>query len=109
MQSYVLVDTRDPFESGNGRDRYELAKALADVGDDVSVFLAENAVLATRRGSAVASDLEAMASRSRVLVDAFALRERAIVGDEMVTGVETVEIDALVDELMTEGRKALWL
>lgn len=108
MPRYVLIDTRDPLQSGNGR-RYELAAALADDAEDVSVYLAQNAVFAARRDSVAARELETLATGARVVADDFSLRERAITEDELVNGVGVETVDGLVDTLTEDGRKAVWL
>ena len=106
--SYVLVESRDPFGAGDATRLYELANALAEETDDVTVFLVENGVLATRRESAAAAELTALGSRATVLADAFSLRERAIEVDELTSGVEVAEIDDLVDLVVERGRKTIW-
>lgn len=106
--SYVLVESRDPFASVDGRRLYELAGALAEEADDVTVFLVENGVLAARRESAAAAALTALGSKATVLADTFSLRQRAIAADELAPGVRTAEIDELVDLVVEDGRRALW-
>lgn len=108
MERYVLIDTRDPFQYGNGR-RYELAAALAGEAEDVSVYLVENAVLAARRDSAAARELETLAAGAQVVADDFSLRARAISDGELVSGVGVGTVDGLVDTLTEDGRKAVWL
>lgn len=106
--SYLLVESRDPFGAHAARPLYELASALAEETDDVTVFLVENGVLAARRTSAAAGELTALGSRATVLADAFSLRERAIEVDELAPGIESVEIDDLVDLVVDGDRKAMW-
>lgn len=108
MDNYLLVDTRDPFDS-NGGGHYGLAVTLAAEADDVVVYLVQNAVLATRRASAAARDLEGLASQARVVADDFSLRARAINPDEVVGGVNVASADDLVALLVDDGRKSFWL
>jgi sulfur relay protein TusB/DsrH len=108
MGSYVLVETRDPFESAAVGDAYELAAGLADNGDDVTIYLAQNGVLAARRAARSAQRLGTLATRTRVLADDFALRERGIGADELAAGVQPSSMDELIDLVMEDGRKVIW-
>ena len=47
MSDYLLIESRDPFESGCSH-YHELACQLADRGKQVTLFLVQNAVLVTR-------------------------------------------------------------
>lgn len=105
MTGYLLVESRDPFESKCFSQRCELALTLLAEGGGVIVFLVENAVLGARAG-AKTPGLEKLAKAGvRVLADEFALRERGIT--EIAPGVASAGIDALVGELAS-GAKTLW-
>lgn len=108
MGSYLLVETRDPFDSADVGQFYELAEGLAEHGDEVSVFLVQNGVLACRRASTSGDTVARLASRVNVLADQFSLRERGIGGDELAEGVTPAEIDALVDLVVEDGRRVIW-
>ncbi len=105
MSGYLLVESRDPFESRGFSQRCELALILLGEGSGVTLFLVENAVLAARAG-AKAPGLEKLAKAGvRMLVDDFALRERGIT--DLAPHVMPAAIETLVGEL-TSGAKALW-
>jgi predicted peroxiredoxin len=108
MSRYLLIETRDPFDSADAEDLYELAGGLADTADDVAVYLVQNGVLPTRRASSAAPRIAALAARARVMADDFSLRERAIRTDELVDGVTVANVDMLVDLITEDGRKVLW-
>jgi sulfur relay protein TusB/DsrH len=108
MGSYVLVETRDPFESTAVGDMYDLAAGLADHGDEVTVFLTQNGVLAARQAARSGERVAQLARTTRVLADDFALRERGIRTEELAAGVQPAPIDALVDLMMEDGRKVMW-
>lgn len=107
MGSYLLVETRDPFDSSDCERFWDLAEGLADHQHDVAVYLAQNAVLATRRSSAKEAAIGRLAGKATVLADDFSLRERAIGNEELVGGVGVADMDRLVD-LAVGGRKVLW-
>ena len=107
MAKYLLIESRDPFESNDVENNYHLAVSLARQGNDVAFFLVQNGVLPARPGSRSAG-LTAMAGAGiDVLADDFSLRERGIATDNLAPGVSAAPLDMVIDQL-SEGRKALW-
>jgi hypothetical protein len=107
MGRYLLVESRDPFESADVPYYYELAAGLARNGHAVTLFLVQNGVLPARAGSS--SDAVSRLARAgiQVLADDFSLRERGIVPERLAPGVEVAPLERVID-LLGEGRKALW-
>jgi predicted peroxiredoxin len=107
MASYLLIESRDPFESNEVASFYDLAAGLAKAGNSVSLFLVQNGVLPARPSKRS----EALSALTRagveVLADDFSLRERGIRLDRLAAGVSAAPIDTVID-LLAEGRKALW-
>lgn len=107
MAKYMLIESRDPFESSDVTQFCELAGGLASAGNEVTVFLVQNGVLPARFG-ARADGLAGLAkSGVRILADAFSLRERAIPTDRLAAGVTPASIDAVIDA-MADGAKTIW-
>ena len=107
MAKYLLIESRDPFETSGVTQHYELATSLAREGNDVTLFLVQNGVLPARR-SALSEPLEAASKAGvEVLADEFSLRERAIPADGLTAGVTAAPLDVVVDQ-MAGGCKALW-
>ena len=107
MSKYLLIASRDPFESGDIGNYYDLAADLVKAGNEVTMFLVQNGVLPARRGPRSAA-LSAMAAAGvEVLADDFSLRERGITADHLATGVNPAPLGTVIDQL-AEGRKALW-
>ncbi|HKF74208.1 MAG TPA: DsrE family protein [Stellaceae bacterium] len=105
MAEYLLIESRDPFESNDVGYYYELARGLVEAGNKVTLFLVQNAVFAARP-SAEAPKLRALAgSGVKILADDFALKERGIA--KLVDGVAVAPIETVVDHLEA-GHKALW-
>jgi sulfur transfer complex TusBCD TusB component (DsrH family) len=107
VSKYVLIESRDPWESSDSTRFYELASDLSGRGHDVVLFLVQNGVLGVRKGSSFTLVQRAIDAKVMVLLDDFSLRERGIDDGERTSGTAVTTIDALVD-LLAEGRKAMW-
>jgi predicted peroxiredoxin len=107
MAKYLLIGSRDPFESNDVSNLYYAATALANEGNEVTLFLVQNGVFAARQ-SARSDALGAVAASGvRVLADDFSLRERGIAHEKLIGGVTPAPIDVIIDQL-AEGSKATW-
>jgi len=105
MAEYLLIESRDPFESNDVGYYYDLARGLVEGGNQVTLFLAQNGVLSARP-SAHSAALSALArSGVTVLADDFSLQERGIA--KLAEGVNAAPIDVVVDHLAA-GHKTLW-
>lgn len=105
--SYLLIESRDPFEWSEVPSHYELARDLARDGNTVTLFLVQNGVLAARK-NARSGALEALAKDGvEVLADEFSLRERGIAAVRLA-GATPAPLDRVL-EALEEGRKTLWL
>lgn len=107
MTRYLIVESRDAFESHGFARRCELAATLRADGASVTVFLVENGVIGART-SARLRELEQLAkSGVTVIADEFSLRERGIGVAELAASVKPVALD-VVTEQMVAGAKVLW-
>jgi hypothetical protein len=105
MAEYLLIESRDPFESNDVGYFYDLAMGLVEAGNQVTLFLAQNGVMPARP-SAHSDTLSALArSGVTVLADDFSLKERGIT--KLAEGVASSPIDVVVDHLAA-GHKTLW-
>ena len=108
MTKYLLIESRDPFESRDGAFLEQTATALRHRGHQVVVFLVQNGVLAARQ-NALGSYLGRLANAGVILLaDNFSLQERGITPVELQAGIELSGIEALVEALMQENTKAIW-
>ena len=104
MADYLLIESRDPFESNETSYYCDLARGLAEAGNQVTLFLVQNAVLAAR--PLARSALQSLiGSGISVLADDFALQERGIA--QLLTGIQIAPIETVVDR-MEAGHKTLW-
>jgi predicted peroxiredoxin len=107
MANYLLIESRDPFDSNDVSNYYQLARDLAREGNQVTLFLVQNGVLPARRGARYLGLAETARAGVRVLADEFSLRERAIPVDRLVEGVAAADLEVVVDQLAA-GTKTLW-
>lgn len=108
MSKYLLIESRDPYESDAVRDHVELAVGLRRAGAKVSLYLVQNGVLPCRSGANATELQEALAGGVEVLADDFSLRERGISDATVTRGVKPAAIDGVVDRL-ADGWKVLFL
>ena len=109
MARYLLIESRDPFESRDVPYYYGLANDLAAQGDEVTLFLVQNGVLAARKAAADNPLGSVAAGNVTVLADGYSLRERGSADTETLEGVSAGDIDQLVTLAMADGgTKVMW-
>jgi len=107
MPRYLLIESRDPFDSNDTGFCRDLATQLAAAKNDVTVFLVQNGVLPARSG-AHSDDLTKLAGAGiRVLADSFSLKERGIDEKRLASGVAAAPLEVVIDAL-SEGAKVIW-
>jgi hypothetical protein len=107
MSKYLLIESRDLFESQDVRYFYELAASLARQDNQVTLFLVQNGVLGARGGEHASVFAELARAGVQILADDFSLRERGIQSRRLASPVTPAPIDVVIDRL-GEGRKTLW-
>jgi len=107
MGRYLLVESRDPFDSADVQNAYDLASDLARDGHEVTLFLVQNGVLPARWSGKSASLAALSDAGVEVLADDFSLRERGIALERLARGVAPAPLEVVVDHL-ADGRKVIW-
>lgn len=108
MAKYLLIESRDSFQHADVGYFCAMAKDLASSGNEVTLFLTQNAVLMARQGVQANAVESTIGSSVNVLADDFCLRERAIRGPALLPGIRASGIDHLVDLLTQDSVKAVW-
>ena len=108
MANYVFIESRDPFESPDTSFVLDTAASLKKRGNNVTVFLVQNGVLAARKEARRSHVAQLLDNGVTVLADDFSLHERGIQPDEFQNTIKTSSIDHLVDLLVQENTKAIW-
>ena len=107
MAKYLLIETRDPFESGDVGFYHDLARGLAGEGNQVTLYLVQNGVLSARPGARATGLDELVRAGVEVLADDFSLRERGISAGRLQAGIKPSPLDVVIDGL-AEGCKVIW-
>ena len=108
MGSYVLIESRDPFDSADAVRVQQMCGWIADNALDVTVYLVQNGVMPARAGSDLAAGLTELSAKATVLADDFSLRERGIGTGELADGVGVATMEDLVDMVASGDHKVLW-
>ena len=106
MTEYVLIESRDPFESRDTQFVEQTAIAIKERGHPVTVFLVQNGVLAARKNAGQLRRLRE--AGVTLLADDLSLRERGIKAEELAQGIQESGIDRLVDAIAQANTKAIW-
>ena len=107
MAKYLLIESRDPFESGDDNYFYRLAATLARKQHEVTFFLVQNGVLSARERAESSVLDELRASGVQILADDFSLRERGIHAGKLAPAIAPADLDAVIDRLAA-GHTTLW-
>jgi len=107
MSNYLLLGSRDPFSSRDADNVFDLAVQLKNAGNEVTLFLLENGVLAARAGADVPGLQAALDAGVKVQADSFALKERGITTARLNAKVDEAPLDVVVDHLAA-GHKTVW-
>ena len=107
MAKYLFIESRDPFDSADSQYFAELVEGISNRGNETTLFLVQNGVLPLRRGAKQNETVSKLVNgKVKVLADGFSLNERGI--NNPMDGVETSDMDRLVDLLLEPGVKAIW-
>jgi len=108
MAHYVFIESRDPFEFRDAQFLADTATALKKAGNNVTVFLVQNAVLGARKAARGSHIPQLAAAHISLLADSFSMRERGIRSEECSAGIQESNIENLVDLVVQENVKAIW-
>jgi predicted peroxiredoxin len=107
MTDYLMIESRDHFDSSDVASFLALAEGLSKAGNKVTLFLIQNGVLPARHGARSAPLAALAANGVEVLADAFSLQERGISANRLLPGLKAAPLDTVVDRL-ADGCRALW-
>lgn len=107
MPKFLIVESRDLMEYKESDFALNLASSLKKKGNDTTLYLIENGVLAARKGSEVASRLTTLSREGvQVLAEDLSLKMRGV--KERTEGVSESNMDALADLILNGADKVIW-
>ncbi len=108
MSKYLLIETKGPLDGGEYS--FDLGKQLKELRHDVTVFLLQDGVFMARKPFEAAERLRQEAEKHglTLMADGISMRQRGIVGDRVAKGVQTSDMNQLVDLMMERTDKAIW-
>ncbi|MEV3869833.1 hypothetical protein [Streptomyces sp. NPDC049906] len=107
MPEHLLIESEGPAY-GPGAVRFVTDAAhLARAGDRTSLLLVDNAVFAAVAGaSAEIADFTGVGGE--LLVDAYAVHQRALVPRDLVPEARLVEMDEVATRLLAPDTRVVW-
>jgi sulfur relay (sulfurtransferase) DsrF/TusC family protein len=107
MDTYLLIESGGPH-AGPGSERFvgDATRLVRD-GEDVSLVLVEDGVVAAV--PAVLPAVDAYLRQGGALwVDSFSLRQRSVDPADLLPGSRVVEMDDVARKLLESGVRAVW-
>ena len=105
MRELLIIETRDAADHKDPARMADLAVGMVRTGVPTTIFLAENGAF-NARGGAMSLD-SVIAEGVRVVVDRFALDERAISEAALAGGIVVGDVGLVVDHLVS-GASMMW-
>lgn len=107
MGRFLIVESRDLMEYKESDFALSLASQLKKSGNETTLFLIENGVLAARKGSEPSPRLTALSKEGvKVLAEDLSLKLRGV--KERAEGVSESNMEALADLILTGADKVIW-
>jgi hypothetical protein len=107
MSKYLLIESRDPYESGDADFIPSLAARLSAKGREVTILLVQNGVLPARANAERTHLRRALEAGITVLADSFSLNERGIEVSDIAPAIRPAQLDVVIDA-MANGTKTIW-
>lgn len=107
MTHYLILESRDPYDSADWVDMQQIIMDLRKAGHNVTLFLLQNGVLPARRGTSFEeyfAKLEVLGVNT--FADFFALKERGI--QNLSIHVEKSNLDHLIQLCFASDTKSIW-
>ena len=107
MRRYLLVDSRDLQEYSGSDFILQTATGLKQQGNEVTLYLIENGVLAARKGASAAKRLSETAKAGiKILAEDSSLLTRGVTA--LTDGVTSTSLDTLADLVLDGCDQVIW-
>src|SRR5205823_6040373 len=108
MRHYVLMETRDPFENNDADFLQSIVQAWTSAGNRVTIFLAQNGVLAARKKARSGHLRRLSECGASIRAEEFSLQERSITRGETHPFVKISAMDALIELMSDPETRVIW-
>jgi hypothetical protein len=108
MTEYVLIESHDPADGDGLGHLWDLAEALTQSGDRVTVLFVQDGIFAALAGQGPARLKALQRAGLKILADGSSLRARGIPLTMLAPGIRPTDGETSMQALL-EGRKALWI
>jgi hypothetical protein len=106
MSTYLLIETRSRWESGEVEGFLDLAKDLASAGERVDLVLIQNGVLISRDPAALADLVRTPAAT--IWADDVSLAFRGIAAEQVPNGIRVAGMKEIISLMMRPRCKTVW-
>jgi sulfur relay (sulfurtransferase) complex TusBCD TusD component (DsrE family) len=107
MAHYLIIESRDLQEYTSGNYILSLADGLRKKGNNVTLFLVENGVLAARKGAKPGETLKELSNQgATIFAEDVALQSRGVT--QLSDGVSKSNMDHLADLIASGTDKVIW-
>ncbi|WGL60012.1 DsrE family protein [Pigmentibacter sp. JX0631] len=108
MNSYLLIETRDHFESLRVNHSYQLAVDLKEKKNEVKLFILQNAVFSFRNNINIYDPIENIIKKDiPIFIDEFSIKERGIDRNNLRKEIVISSMDVILDHLVNKT-KVIW-
>lgn len=107
MSNFFILQSQDVFTDTRTSHQFELARALAQRGNQVTVMLVQNAVFAARLDARAGALFQLIDGKVKVVADKFSLEQREIKPSQMLGFVTPCDLTVVIDALK-RGDKVIW-
>lgn len=107
MSQYLLIESRNPFDSNDCANFVDLARGLTEDGHDVTVYFVQNGVLPVRAHARSALVAALAAGGVTMLADVFSLAERGIPLERLADSVAPASLDDIIRQV-ANGSRVIW-
>lgn len=108
MEQYLLIESRDHFESSEANYFYRLAIDLKNQKNDVKLFFLQNAVFSLRKNTIYSEKISQIVSLDiPIYVDDFSMRERGMFQENLSHIMIISSLEFILDEMLN-NTKVIW-
>jgi sulfur relay (sulfurtransferase) complex TusBCD TusD component (DsrE family) len=108
MEQYLLIESRDQFESNEVQYFYDLAIDLKIQKNDVKLFFLQNAAFSLRKNIPNSEQISnIIALDIPIFVDEFSAKERGIFQENLRPGIMISSLEIIIEHMLNHV-KVIW-